>query len=166
MWKQNILCTHILEGSKKMIIRYLVLTFLFMGFSISSAHAIFAQSAEKALSYNNVFAPTAGQEYEKQPVAATDEVIEVDLRSAISKSATVKLNDVLKIKIKDNYSWAVTLSPSDSWRMSGNTLDSDVRTFTFAPLKVSSGTIYIDGKDSAGTTQVNKSVTFTIRSAQ
>jgi hypothetical protein len=137
-----------------MIIRYLALAFLFMEFSISSAHAIFAQSADNALSYNNVYAPAYAPENNK--TAAEDKAEygtkTVDLTSSDTGSTgSIQLGYVLEVKINNGCSCSVRFSPSSSWRESSHVQNSGCTyTYTFVPLRRTSGTIYFDGKDSAG----------------
>lgn len=142
-----------------MVIRYLVLALLCTGFSISSAHAIFAQSAADALSYNNVFAPDWGQET-KNTTKDTAEygTKTVDLTSSDTGSTgSIQLGYVLEVKINNGCSCSVSFSPSSSWRESSHVQNSGCTyTYTFVPLRRTSGTIYFDGKNSSGTQKMKK----------
>ena len=153
------------------MIKYLIFAALLLtGFS-AEAEALVKQSASDALSYRNVVNASSNtgvssgrdtaimtDDSEKEP-STIPSTQEVDLRSGISKNATLTPGQELIILLPEtaDMSWKVNYD-SDNVLLTGNTAKGDVRQVKFSADSVGESTIYFDKQSSSGEIVENKAV--------
>lgn len=161
---------HIFSEEKNMVKYLITVALLLTGFS-AEAEALVKQSASDALSYRNVVnassntGVTSGRDMaiitddaDKEPLTIPA-AQEIDLRSGISKNATLTPGQELIILLPEtaDMSWKVNYD-SDNVLLTGNTAKGDVRQVKFSADSVGESAIYFDKQSSSGKIVENKAV--------
>ena len=131
---------------------------------ITNTEAIVAQSASKAMSYQNTVRSSSikktsiGNKEKKQEVLPY-KLTTVDLRNVASKNIVLIEHEELEIKVKEieGYTWKVSYE-SGSLMMIGNSAEDGIRTIKFKQKGTNDSSVFLDKRDASGKTIENKAV--------